>query len=86
MSDAPPKKKPALKVNVLKCRSESCAALLAYEETNEGLLLGNMYDLASRDGDLAYFPCPKCGGRNVVVEVEHGGRIRTKVTGFQSAP
>lgn len=85
MSDAPAKK-PVLKVNVLRCRSETCNALLAYEETSEGLLLGNMYALAERDGDKAYFPCPRCHGRNLCAEVAHEGRIRTKVIGFEPAP
>ncbi|MFT4570430.1 MAG: hypothetical protein ACI8TX_000569 [Hyphomicrobiaceae bacterium] len=79
-------KKPVIKVNVLHCRSQTCEALLAYEETSEGLLLGNMYLLAQHDGDLAFFPCPRCGGRNIVVEVEHGGRMRSKVTGFEPKP
>jgi len=84
MSEAPAKKKD-VKVHVLRCGSESCRALLAFEETDEGLLLGNMYDLAERDGDLAFFPCRVCGGRNLVEEVVHEGRRRTRVCGFAAA-
>jgi len=82
VSDAPQKKKD-VKVHVLRCRSESCRALLPFEETDEGLLLGNMIELARRDSRGAYFPCPRCGGRNVVEEVVHEGKKRTRVSGFQ---
>jgi hypothetical protein len=85
VSDAPAKKKD-VKVHVLRCRSESCRALLPFEETDEGLLLGNMIELATREGDMHFFPCPRCGGRNVVEEVVHDGKKRTRVTGFRAAP
>lgn len=81
MSEAPAKKK-EIKVHVLRCRSESCRALLPFEETDEGLLLGNMFAMATRDGAVAYFPCPRCGGRNLVEEVVHEGKRRTRVDGF----
>lgn len=84
MSDAPVKKK-EVKVHVLRCRSESCRALLPFEETDEGLLLGNMIDLATRDGDVAFFPCRNCGGRNLVEEVVRDGKRRTRVGGFVAA-
>lgn len=84
MSDAPAKKK-EVKVHVLRCGSEACRALLPFEETDEGLLLGNMIDVATRDGDQAFFPCPRCGGRNLVEEVVHEGRKRTRVGGFVAA-
>lgn len=84
MSDAPARKK-EIKVHVLRCRSESCRALLPFEETDEGVLLGNMIDLAIRDGDAAFFPCPRCRGRNLVEEIELEGRRRTRVTAFVPA-
>lgn len=84
MSDAPVKKK-EVKVHVLRCRSESCRALLPFEETDEGLLLGHMIDVATRDGDVAFFPCPRCGGRNLVEEVVREGKRRTRVGGFVAA-
>ena len=83
MSEAPAKKK-EIKVHVLRCRSESCSALLPFEETDEGLLLGNMIEVATRDGDLRFFPCPRCGGRNLVEEVEYEGKKRTRVSGFSA--
>ncbi|HYB98236.1 MAG TPA: hypothetical protein VEC57_03795 [Candidatus Limnocylindrales bacterium] len=84
MSEAPAKKK-EVKVHVLRCRSQECRALLAYEETEEGYLLGNMIELAERDGDVAFFPCPRCGGRNLAEEVPFDGKMRTRVTGFAPA-
>lgn len=85
MSDAPAPKKKDVKVHVLRCRSEACGALLPFEETDEGLLLGNMIEVATRDGDQAFFPCPRCGGRNLVEEVVHAGKRRTRVAGFAAA-
>ena len=84
VSDAPAKKK-AIKVHVLRCGGESCRALLPFEETDEGLLLGTMIDVATRDGAVAYFPCPRCGGRNLVEEVVYEGNKRTRVSGFAAA-
>jgi hypothetical protein len=84
VSDAPAKKKD-IKVHVLRCRAESCRALLPFEETDEGLLLGNMIDVATREGGVAFFPCPRCGGRNLVEEVDFEGRKRSRVTGFAAA-
>lgn len=84
VSDAPAKKK-EVKVHVLRCGSETCRALLPLEETDEGLLLGNMIEVAEREGDLAFFPCRRCGGRNLVEEVVHEGKKRTRVCGFAAA-
>lgn len=84
MSDAPVKKKD-IKVHVLRCGSESCRALLPFEETDEGVLLGNMIEVATRDGAVCYFPCPRCGGRNLVEEVVYEGKKRTRVCGFAAA-
>jgi hypothetical protein len=83
VSDAPVKKKD-IKVHVLRCRSESCHALLPFEETDEGVLLGNMIEVATRAGGATFFPCPRCGGRNLVEEVEYEGKLRTRVAGFVS--
>lgn len=84
MSDAPAKKKD-IKVHVLRCRSEACRALLPFEETDEGLLLGNMIEVATRDGAVSFFPCPRCGGRNLVEEVVYEGKKRTRVGAFVAA-
>ena len=84
-SQTPQSSKTKLKVNVLKCGGESCDALLAYEETNEGYLLGQVLALAEVDGQKRYFPCPKCGGRQLVEEYIHAGKRRVRVCGFEAA-
>lgn len=85
VSEAAPKKK-EIRIHVARCRGEACGALLALEETDDGLLMGNMADLAERDGDLAFFLCRRCGGRNLVEEVQHEGKVRTRISGFVAAP
>lgn len=85
VNEAAPKKK-EVKIHVARCRGQECCALLALEETDEGLLMGNMADLAERDGDLAFFRCRRCGGRNVVEEVPFEGKLRTRISGFAAAP
>jgi len=73
-----------VKVHVLKCRGQSCGALLAFEETDRGYLLGQVLDLAVVDGEKRYFPCPKCGGHQLVEEYVHAGKKRVRVCGFES--
>jgi DNA-directed RNA polymerase subunit RPC12/RpoP len=77
--------KPQPKVNVLRCGGPSCRALLAFEETDEGYLLGQAIELADVDGSKRYLPCPKCGGRQLVEEYTHNGKRRTRVIGFEPA-
>lgn len=87
MSASPAGGKPAKaqpKVNVLRCRAPGCGGLLAFEETDEGYLLGQAIELADVDGSKRYFPCPKCGGRQLVEEYVHDGKRRTRVIGFES--
>jgi hypothetical protein len=85
-SSAGQQKKPQPKVNVLRCRGDGCAALLAFEETDAGYLLGQAIELAERDGAKRYLPCPRCGGRQVVEEFVLDGKRRTRVTGFEAPP
>ena len=83
-----PTKKPAkkpLKVNVLRCGNEDCRALMAFELTNRGYLLGNAIELAETDGKQHWLTCPRCRGRNLVEEREVDGKMRTFVTGFTPA-
>ena len=84
-SPAKPDDRPSkqVKVNVLRCRRESCRGLLAFEETDEGYLLGQVLELADVDGDQRFFPCPKCGSRLLVEEYVHSdGKLRVRVSGF----
>ena len=69
---------------MLRCRDDSCKGLLAFEETEEGYLLGQVLELADVVGDRRFFPCPKCGGRLLVEEFEHEGKRRVRVCGFES--
>lgn len=86
-TDAESAAKPkAVKVNVLRCRDDSCKGLLAFEETEEGYLLGQVLELADVDGDRRFFPCPKCGARLLVEEFEHEGKRRVRVYDFEPAP
>lgn len=85
-SGATASKKPQLKVDVLRCRGDGCNALLAYEETDAGYLLGQAIELAEKDGSKRFFPCPRCGGRQLVEEFVHDGKRRTRVCGFEPAP
>jgi len=77
----------AVKVQVLRCRGESCRGLLAFEETDEGYLLGQVLGMADVDADgRRFFPCPKCGGRLLVEEYVHSdGKLRVRVSGFETA-
>lgn len=73
------------KVNVLRCRAPGCRALLAFEETDEGYLLGQAIELAETHAGKRYLPCPKCGGRQLVEEYVQDGKRRTRVFGFEPA-
>ncbi len=68
-------------VDVLHCRNPQCAALLAYEVESDNTLHVDLAWTAHRQDGVAYFPCPKCGGKNVVEETRDGtGRVRHRVT------
>jgi hypothetical protein len=77
--------KPATKaadIHVLHCLSSQCGALLAYEVDSNNVLYVDLAWTAQRDGDTRYFPCPKCGGKNVVEEISTDKGPRHKVTRF----
>ncbi|MFQ5477192.1 MAG: hypothetical protein ACE5E4_01095 [Candidatus Binatia bacterium] len=46
--------------------------------------MGNVILLADVDVGKRYFPCPKCGGRNLVDEIEFAGKTRVRVYGFEA--
>ena len=60
-----PKKK-GVDINVLHCLDPGCSGLLAYEVDSDNVLYLDLSWTAHRDGDVLYFPCPKCGGRNII--------------------
>ena len=83
---ATPKKKGA-DVNVLRCLGPGCRGMLAYEVDSENFLYVDLAWTAHQDGDTRYFPCPSCGGRNVVeMATDAKGAQRHRVTRFEPAP
>lgn len=78
-----PKAKAKLKVSVLRCRDAACGALMPFEETDQGYLLGRVLELADVDGEVRYLPCPKCEGRLLLEEYEHAGKIRVRIRDFE---
>lgn len=71
-------------VSVLHCLNPSCRGLLAYEVDSHNVLRVDLaWTARHRDGD-AYFPCPKCGGKNIVEEFrDDKGRPKHKVTRWE---
>ena len=76
----PPTK--AVDIRVLRCLNPQCGGLLAYEVDSNNVLYIDLAWTAARDGDTRYFPCPKCGGRNIVEEMRTEKGLRHRVTRF----
>jgi len=77
--------KPATKaadIHVLRCLNPQCRGLLAYEVDSNNVLYVDLARTAARDGDTRYFPCPKCGGKNIVEETRTEKGLRHRVTRF----
>jgi hypothetical protein len=79
---------PALKkradIQVLRCLNEECRGLLAYEVDATNTLYVDLSWTARSDGSVRYFPCPRCGGRNVVEPSRSDkGEIVQRVTRWQ---
>jgi hypothetical protein len=80
---AVPAKKKGADIHVLRCLDPACRGMLAYEVNSENVLTVDLAWTAHRDGDIRYFPCPKCDGRNIVEEVRDAkGGVRHRVTRF----
>lgn len=78
-------KKKGSEIDVLRCLDPACAWMLAYEVAPGNILNPDLHWTARRDGDVHYFPCPRCGGRNVVEEVRDAkGALRHAVTRFET--
>lgn len=81
-SPKPPKK--GADIQVLHCLNPECRALLAYEVDSDNVLYVDLAWSASTDGDLRFFPCPKCHGRNLVEALQTAnGTLKHRVTGWQ---
>jgi len=81
-----PAKKKAADVDVLRCMNPTCRYMLAFEVTADNILSPDLHWMARQQGDVRYFPCPKCNGRNVVDEVRDAkGALRHAVTRYEPA-
>jgi len=84
--DAAPKPvaKKAPEVRALHCLNPDCGGLLAYEVDRQNVLSVDLAWTARRDGATRYFPCPKCGGKNILEEITlPNGRRAHKVARWQ---
>lgn len=69
-------------VHVLRCLNAQCGGLLAYEVDSHNVLYVDLAWTAKRDAETRYFPCPKCGGKNIVEEIRTEKGQRHQVTRF----
>ena len=84
---AKPAAKKAVDINVLKCLNPDCRGLLGYEVDSNNVLYVDLAWTAHADGGVRYFPCPKCGGRNIVEPfTDAKGKAAHRVTQFAAAP
>jgi len=75
----------AADIQVLHCLDPQCRGLLAYEVDSNNVLYVDLAWTAKQHGSTRYFPCPKCGGRNVIEEFRtEKGQLRHKVVRFES--
>ena len=85
-ADKPAPKKKASDVQVLRCLDPACRGLMAYEVDADNVLYVDLAWTAHRSGETRFFPCPKCGGRNIVEETRDAkGRVAHRVTRFEPA-
>ncbi len=84
MATGPEKPKPkGADIHVLKCLNPECRGLLGYEVNSDNVLYVDLVWQAEADGETRFFPCPKCGGRNLVEPcTDTKGRPGHRVAGF----
>jgi hypothetical protein len=63
------KPRKAADIHVLRCLGQGCGGLLAYEVDSDQVLYVDLSWTARQGDGYSYFPCPKCGGKNVVEKV-----------------
>lgn len=79
-----PAKKKGPDIHVLRCLNPSCRGMLGYEVDSNNFLHVDLAWTARSDGPVRYFPCPHCGGRNVVEPfTDDKGKSRQRVTRFE---
>jgi hypothetical protein len=80
--------KPAAKktadIQVLRCLNPACRGLLAYEVDSRNVLYVDLAWTARTDGEVRYFPCPTCHGRNIIDarRTDHG-QVTHQVTRWE---
>lgn len=80
-----PAAKKAPSIFALRCLNPDCRALLAYEVDDKNVLYVDLAWTARTQGDLKYFPCPKCGGKNVVEATQNDKGVSVhQVTRWQA--
>jgi hypothetical protein len=73
--------KKAADIAVLRCLNPECNGLLAYEVDSRGVLYVDLEWTAKQDGATRFFPCPKCGAKNIVEEFRtEKGQRKHRVT------
>jgi hypothetical protein len=81
---APKAASKAAEISVLHCLNPQCNGLLAYEVDRDNVLYVDLAWTARRAGEMRYFPCPKCGGKNILEPFRNDkGQVRHKVARFQ---
>ena len=71
-------------ISVLHCLNSACNGLLAYEVDSQNVLYVDLAWTATSDGRKRYFPCPKCGGKNIVEEIRSDtGQLKHRVTRWE---
>ena len=80
-----PAKNKAPDVHVLQCLNPECRGMLAFEVDSNNVLYVDLAWMASQAGEVRYFPCPACRGRNVVEEFRDAkGAVKHRVTRFET--
>jgi hypothetical protein len=81
---APAVKKKGSDIQVLRCVNPDCRGMLAFEVEPDNVLHVDLAWMARQDGGARYFPCPHCGGRNIVEECRDAkGALRHRVARFE---
>jgi DNA-directed RNA polymerase subunit RPC12/RpoP len=81
---AAPKLKKAADIFALHCLNSECRGLLAYEVDGDNVLYVDLAWTAKSDAGKRYFPCPKCGSKNIVEEFRTDkGQVKHKVTRWE---
>lgn len=82
---APPKAKKTPDIQVLRCLGPGCGGLLAYEVDSNNVLYVDLAWTARSAGSERFFPCPKCGGKNVLEEIRTAtGAVKSRVARWEA--